>query len=207
MDARHGSPTNHDMRIIAGEYGGRTIKAPPGLGTRPMLDRVREALFSTLGGRFDAARVLDLFAGSGSLGLECLSRGASLARMVERDAGTLRLLRSNVESLGVGERARVVAADALSPRAWRETPLERYSTIFLDPPYPMLRDGATRKLVLEAALRMSVEVLEPDGEIVLHAPRELLTAFDFKHLAAQERSYGTSTLWYLRLKPANTEAS
>lgn len=194
------------MRIIAGEYGGRTIQAPPGLGTRPMLDRVREALFSTLGGRFDGARVLDLFAGSGALGLECLSRGAASARMIERDAGTLRLLRSNVERLGAGERARVVAADALSPRAWREAGGLRYSTIFLDPPYPMLRDGATRKLVLEATARMADELLETDGEIVLHAPRDLLTACEFKGLAALERSYGTSTLWYLTRPAAPSEA-
>jgi len=195
------------MRIIAGEYGGRTIQAPPGLGTRPMLDRVREALFSTLGGRFDGARVLDLFAGSGSLGLECLSRGASLARMVERDARTIRLLRDNVESLGVGQRARVVAADALSPSAWRESGGERYSTIFLDPPYPMLRDGATRRLVLDATARLAGELLEQEGELVLHAPRDLLSAFEFGRLAALERNYGTSTLWYLTLPAAPMEDS
>ena len=195
------------MRIIAGEYGGRTIQAPPGIGTRPMLDRVREALFSTLGGRFDGARVLDLFAGSGSLGLECLSRGALLSRMVERDPATVRLLRANVELLGAGERARVVGSDALAPKAWREPGVERYTVIFLDPPYPLLRDGATRKRVLDAAQSLSAELLEPEGSIVLHAPRELLNATEFAGLEAVERAYGTSSLWYLTPPRARTEAS
>jgi 16S rRNA (guanine(966)-N(2))-methyltransferase RsmD len=172
-----------------------------------MLDRVREAMFSTLGGRFDGARVLDLFAGSGSLGLECLSRGAQQARMVERDAATLRLLRANVQTLGAAERAVVVAGDALSPRTWREGGELRYQVVFLDPPYPMLRDGADRRRVLDAAAQLAREALEHDGSIVLHAPRELLTSSEFVGLSASERSYGTSSLWYLTQPDARTELS
>ena len=93
------------MRIIAGEFRGRRIEAPPGDGTRPMLDRVREALFSTLGERVDGARVLDLFAGSGSLGLEALSRGARVARMVEQHPRAYATLKENVELLGAADRA------------------------------------------------------------------------------------------------------
>lgn len=195
------------MRIIAGEFRGRTIQSPPGIATRPMLDRVREAMFSTLGGRFDGARVLDLFAGTGSLGLECLSRGALLARMVERDPGTVRLLRANVELLGAGPRARVVGADALSPKTWRDADVERYTVIFLDPPYPLLRDGATRRQVLDAAATLAADWLDPEGSIVLHAPRELLNAAEFGALDAVERAYGTSSLWYLTPPAASTEAS
>jgi hypothetical protein len=89
-----------------------------------MLDRVREALFSTLGNRVEDARVLDLFAGSGSLGLEALSRGAVSARMVERDVRTLRLLKANVESLGLIERAEIVRGDANASASW-EPPIPR----------------------------------------------------------------------------------
>ena len=171
-----------------------------------MLDRVREALFSTLSGYFEGARVLDLFAGSGSLGLESLSRGALFARMVERDASTVRLLRANVEALGVGERARVVATDALSPAAWHDPSAERFAVIFFDPPYPIVRDGLGRRRVLEVAARLAAERLTEDGVIVFHAPRDLMLATQFVGLEAVERSYGTSSLWYLTRPQSNLEA-
>src|SRR5690606_13703278 len=88
------------VRIIAGIHLGRRIAAPPGRGTRPMLDRMPEALFSTLAPWLPDAVVLDLFAGSGSLGLEALSRGARSARLVERDAAAARVLADNVALLG-----------------------------------------------------------------------------------------------------------
>ena len=108
------------MRIIAGELGGRRIAAPPGKGTRPMLDRVREALFSSLGERVEGAAVLDLFAGSGSLGLEALSRGARSVRLVESDRHAAALLRQTLETLAVAERVELVVADALAPASWGE---------------------------------------------------------------------------------------
>src|SRR5262245_29771258 len=97
------------VRIIAGELGGRVLKAPAGRATRPTSERVREALFSILGDVEDLA-VLDLFAGSGALGLEALSRGAARAVFVEEARAALGALKKNVESLGVAERSRVVAA-------------------------------------------------------------------------------------------------
>src|SRR4051794_41398460 len=89
------------MRIVAGRFGGRRLHAPPGRGTRPTSDRVREALFSTLG-PLDGAVVLDLFAGSGALGIEALSRGAARVVLVERDARAAAVIRANLEALGVG---------------------------------------------------------------------------------------------------------
>jgi 16S rRNA (guanine966-N2)-methyltransferase len=107
------------MRIIAGEHRGRRIEAPPGDSTRPMLDRVRESLFSTLGNLVDDARVLDLFSGGGSLGLEALSRGASYARLVEREASAYATLKRNVSELGyTPEQASTVRGNALSPLSW-----------------------------------------------------------------------------------------
>ncbi len=195
------------MRIIAGEFGGRLIEAPPGLGTRPMLDRVREAMFSTLGDRFEGAGVLDLFAGTGSLGLEALSRGALLARMVELDGRVVKLLDANVKALGVKDRAHVLAGDAISPAVWKDPTCERYAVIFFDPPYPMLRDGTSRKRLLEALGRLASERLAEDGVIVFHAPRSLLQVGEFRGMSARERTYGTSSLWYLTRDPAAAESA
>jgi len=122
------------LRIIAGELGGRRIRTPPGRRVRPTADRVREALFSILGSSVEGARVLDAFAGTGALGLEALSRGAHAAVFVESSTATLRVLRGNVESLGLMERCRIVRADAV-------TALERclvepaFDLVLADPPY------------------------------------------------------------------------
>ena len=120
-------------RVIAGEFGGRRLQAPPGDATRPTSDRVREALFSILGDLVDGARVLDLFAGSGALGIEALSRGAAEATFVETDAKAQRALRANLAALGI--RAEVRRGDALAfLRA--ASPAERqYDLVLLDPPY------------------------------------------------------------------------
>ncbi|MHA6345063.1 16S rRNA (guanine(966)-N(2))-methyltransferase RsmD [Roseivivax sp. CAU 1761] len=128
------------MRIVAGRYGGRPLaalgKGDPAAALRPTTDRVRESLFSVLeGGRFgdplDGARVLDLFAGTGALGLEALSRGAAQATFVENGRRALALLRDNVARLGCGEAARILAVDARRlPAAAAPATL-----IFLDPPY------------------------------------------------------------------------
>src|ERR687889_1762341 len=88
------------MRVIAGTYGGRRLQAPPGTDTRPTSDRVREALFSILGERVEGARVLDLFAGSGALGIEALSRGAAEATFVDKAPAAIRAVRANLEAVG-----------------------------------------------------------------------------------------------------------
>jgi 16S rRNA (guanine966-N2)-methyltransferase len=123
------------VRIIAGEWRGRTIEAPPGLGTRPTADRVRETLFSMLTSRlgsFDDLRVADLFAGSGALGYEALSRGAASATFVESDAKAAAAIKRNAEKLGAGNRVHVIAGSALAlPRS------EPYDLIVADPPYEM----------------------------------------------------------------------
>ncbi len=121
------------MRIIAGAWGGRRIQAPRGRDTRPTTDRIREAWMSALGPRIPGARVLDLFAGSGALGLECLSRGAREAVLVERARGALKALRRNVEELEAGDRARIVAGDAWSYVQGLE--VGAFDLALADPPY------------------------------------------------------------------------
>lgn len=125
------------MRIVGGALARRTIEAPRGRQTRPTTDRVREAIFNLLGARIDVsgARVLDLFAGSGALGLEALSRGAARATFVERHGPTLAVARRNAESLGVLDRSTFVKADALA--VLRRPSSEPADLILADPPYDL----------------------------------------------------------------------
>jgi 16S rRNA (guanine(966)-N(2))-methyltransferase RsmD len=160
------------MRLIAGTYGGRRLQAPPGEATRPTSDRVREALFSILGDRVQGARVLDLFAGSGALGLESLSRGAAEATFVDSAPAAIRAIRANLATLGAA--AEVIRADAL--RWLRGAPAggRQYDLVFLDPPYrrtgelgaplsaalaPVLAEGAL--VVAEADRRAPLELTFP----------------------------------------------
>lgn len=121
------------MRIIAGEWRGRKLVAPQGMETRPTGDRVRETLFSMLASRlgsFDELRIADLYAGSGALGLEALSRGAAFACFVDQDPRAIAAIRANVQALGVGERSRILARSA------ENLPGEQpFDLIFADPPY------------------------------------------------------------------------
>ena len=121
------------MRIIAGRWRGHSIAAPPGRDTRPTTDRVREAWMSALQPELPGARVLDLFAGSGALGLEALSRGAAQVTFVERAGAALRALRANLEKLGVGGEAQVVRGDAMSYVRGLEP--GAFDVALADPPY------------------------------------------------------------------------
>src|SRR5918999_4707697 len=121
------------MRVIAGRYGGRRLQAPPGAATRPTSDRVREALFSVLGGRVDGANVLDLFAGSGALGIEALSRGAAEATFVDSAPAAARAVRANLEALGL--EAEVHRADARAFLRAARKGGRQYDLVLIDPPY------------------------------------------------------------------------
>lgn len=123
------------MRIIAGALKGRRLVAPRGATTRPTADQVRIALMDTLAPRLPGARVLDLFAGAGGVGLEALSRGAAHATFVEQDARAVAALRDNVTALGVGAAARVKRGDVLRELQALYQAGERFDVVFLDPPY------------------------------------------------------------------------
>ena len=151
------------MRIIAGEWRGRLIDAPPGQATRPTADRVRETLFSMLTSRlrsFEDLRVADLFAGSGALGLEALSRGAGSATFVEKDAKAAAAIRRNAERLGAADRARILASSALAlPRS------DPFDVILADPPYA---PGSGTAAVLAVA---DAEWLGPGGWMSIETSR------------------------------------
>ena len=127
------------MRIVGGTMKGRRLAAPRGEGTRPTSDRVREALMSSLTGRLGSglggAVALDLFAGSGALAFEALSRGAERAVLVEKDRSALKVIAENAAALGVEDRVTIVAGDSLGPAVARVRNLGPFALLFCDPPY------------------------------------------------------------------------
>jgi 16S rRNA (guanine966-N2)-methyltransferase len=138
------------MRIVGGTLKGRQLVAPKGEGTRPTSDRVREALISflvdRLGTGLGGAVTLDLFAGSGALGLEALSRGATRAVLVEKDRSALQTIATNVATLNVGDRVTVVGSDALTAGLKRAQTLGPYGLVFCDPPYRIDQAKVARAL-------------------------------------------------------------
>ncbi len=157
------------VRIIAGEYRSRKLlTASDDESTRPFLSRVKESIFSMLHEWFQGARVLDLFAGVGTVGLEAVSRGASSVLMVERSAATYRLLKRNIEQLGCGDRAKALLGDALGQTALLRAP-RPVDLVFVDPPYTLLQDPRSRQRVLDQVARCR-EVMADRGFLVLRSP-------------------------------------
>ena len=151
------------MRIVAGTAGGRKLVAPKGDGTRPMTDRVKEALFSSLGAVVVGSHVLDLFAGSGALGLESLSRGAATVTFVERDRKALESLGRNIEAVGLG--GEVVAGTVERFLAGAQAPAGGYHLAFVDPPYALPLASAS------TILASLVPLLAAGATVVLHRRR------------------------------------
>ncbi len=133
--APRGSRAGGRLRIVAGRWGGQRLRTPRSAAFRPTQGKVREALFARLTGRLEGAVVLDLFAGSGSLGLEALSRGARRAIFVERAPAALGVLEANVERLGAGREAQIIAADVFALLRGRGGPLPPIDLLLADPPY------------------------------------------------------------------------
>lgn len=123
------------IRLIGGQLGGRVLRVPPGSTVRPTPDRVRESLFSALGDVWGGRSVLDLYAGSGCLAFESLSRGAARATLVERDPRVVRVLADNAATLGVADRVQIVRAEARRALARFARAGVRFDAVWLDPPY------------------------------------------------------------------------
>ncbi|HEY7836729.1 MAG TPA: 16S rRNA (guanine(966)-N(2))-methyltransferase RsmD [Solirubrobacteraceae bacterium] len=174
------------MRVIAGTLGGRRLKAPAGRATRPTSDRVREALFATLDD-IGGARVLDLFAGTGALGIEALSRGAGRAVFVERDAVAAGVLRQNLRALQLGpERAELRRADARSALRTASQAGETYDLVFIDPPYGEA-DAWSRRL--RAGLP---GLLAPGARVIAESDRRAPLALELP--VETERRYGDTSI-------------
>lgn len=130
------------LRIIGGEFGGRRLEVPPGRRTRPTRDAVREAWFNAIAAELPGAAVIDLFAGTGALGIEALSRGAATTDFIESDSGAYRVLRRNLETLELGERARTRRSDVF--RELQAADERTWHVALADPPYGM---GTAGRLV------------------------------------------------------------
>ncbi len=174
------------MRVIAGSHGGRRLKAPSGRRTRPTSDRVREALFAMLG-PLAGESVLDLFAGTGALGIEALSRGAGRVAFVERDSSAARVLGANLAALGIsGEQVQLRRGDAQAVlRSAREL-AEAYDLIFIDPPYGQARLWGPR------LSEFLPPILAPQGRIVVESDRREPLVIDAPILT--ERRYGDTSI-------------
>jgi len=180
------------VRLTGGEHGGRSIKVPAE-GTRPTQDKVRAAIYSSLAARIPDARVLDLFAGTGAMGLEAWSRGASWIEWVERDRNALRTLHTNVQSLGVAkESGRVLASDVF--KILRFPPAGGpYDLVFADPPYAEAKEnGWLEKLASSLAQN---GWMKPDGVFVYETEgRELPPELPGWRLA-RDKTYGSTRVF------------
>jgi 16S rRNA (guanine966-N2)-methyltransferase len=170
------------MRVVAGELGGRKLVAPAGPGTRPTADRVREALFSILGD-VSELRVLDLYAGSGALGIEALSRGAAEAVFVDSSQAAVTAIRRNLSELGID--AVVARRNALAYLAGAASG-QPYDLVFADPPY----DSALR--VAAGLAERLPPVLSPGAVIVTESNKRAPLELPFPLL--RERSYGDTRI-------------
>ncbi len=176
------------MRIIAGLAKGRRISAPPGDDVRPTGDRVREALFSSLQPLLPGAHVLDLYAGSGALGLEAASRGAARVTLVERDRRTLEVLRANVEVVALPG-VEVVAGDVASLLADARLPAAPFDLVLADPPYRL--PGPE----VDAMLRALLAQLSEGGVVVLErCSRDAAPDWPHGYASAPTRRYGSTVL-------------
>ena len=162
------------MRVIAGEFGGRRLASTRSAGLRPTADRVREALFSILGRSVEDARVIDLYAGTGALALEAMSRGARSATCVECSGGALRALERNVRDLGLEQRVTIERGDALAYARGLRGETDRFELVFCDPPYadelePILEDVVAGSWWTTAAVVEHASTRSPATPVGLEA--------------------------------------
>jgi len=180
-------------RIIGGAAGGRRIATPRGASTRPTSDRVREALFSAVEswcGSLRGLRFLDLYAGSGAVGLEAWSRGAGVVTLVEQDRRTAALISANARALGFA-RANVVAASVAG--TLRRSPAAPYDVVFLDPPYPLADSAVADDL---AALARQTWLVPGALVVVERSSRSPEPVWPDGFSGTREKRYGATVLWY-----------
>jgi len=187
------------MRITGGTLRGRELKTLSGRDIRPTSDKVRQALFNLLGDAVSDARVLDVFAGCGAVGLDALSRGASHVTFVEKDHRALKIIHENVETLGLADRATLRRFDiARHPEKLRD-PAGSFDVAFLDPPYRMTRsltgDSELGRLL---ACLWSGGIVDAAGVVVLEHDRRAAVGGSWRSFGVRDaRTYGDTTLTFL----------
>lgn len=180
------------MRIISGHLRGRTLKSVPGLSTRPTADRIRESLFNILGTKPQGARVLDLFAGTGALGIEAISRNAELAVFVENAPRALSILKENLQRFDLLQRSRILRWDITKNLNCLKVYPRTFDLVFMDPPY-------SRHLIMPTLdhLRESGS-LGPDALVIAeHSPAERIEEKEVGLSRIDERRYGRTQLTFL----------
>ena len=187
------------MRIIAGERRGMKLLSPKTSDTRPITDRVKEALFNVIQnyGSLNGKYVADLFCGTGSLGLEALSRGAKMVFFIDRDSDVIASLKKNIEKAGFTNRSEVIQADAFGIRA-PTTDLERkYDIIFIDPPYIHTQDTRRESSLGKLLARLS-ELIRRNGVVVVRTRRSTVLAESYHGLKTLDRrQWGTMAITIL----------
>ncbi len=179
------------MRIVSGERRGLRLKAPKGLHTRPTTDRVKESMFNILQNDIRGRTVLDLFAGSGQLGIECLSRGAEHADFCDRDRESIQIIRENIRSAGFEERSGVFAMDSFA--FLREIKDRKYDLILLDPPY------GGEPLAQALSLIAQFDILYADGIILCESARgDLFPEIPETIRLVRHYHYGNTTVTLLK---------
>ncbi|MDB5183698.1 MAG: putative Methyltransferase [Candidatus Saccharibacteria bacterium] len=177
-----------NLRIIAGTFGGRTIASPDGTKTHPMSERVRNAMFNSLGEVVQGIAVLDAFAGTGALGIEAISRGATHATFIERDRIAQKVLAENVKLLKITEKTKIIKASVSS---WIDTyDGPKFDLIFADPPYHDMQFSTVTKLM---------GLLKPGALMVLSRPGRSESPTVPGVVVVDNRGYGDAVLTYFRL--------
>lgn len=180
------------MRIISGEFRSRRLSFPKSKQTRPMMDRAKETIFNILGETLKGVRVLDLFAGSGSLGLEALSRGAAWVTFVERGAGAQKSIWANLQKLGLEEKAILIRKDVIQAIKNLDRKGETFGLIFLDPPY---NQGVVEKILIR--LDQS-DIVAPFTRLVVHRSRQEQLPETFEKIRVlREKRIGQACLSFL----------
>jgi 16S rRNA (guanine966-N2)-methyltransferase len=197
------------MRVVTGEAKGRKLKGPKTPGTRPIIDRVKTALFDILSTRVEDARFLDLFAGVGSVGIEALSRGAASATFIEKNYSVLKLVRENLKITGLGDRAETLHADAFKflqsynaeNQSLSKDQVREYDIIYIAP--PQYHEMAARALQLLDHSRLVcatgmviVQIHPKERSLVAVVPLTRLTMID-------ERRYGSTLLMFYEVEAGN----
>jgi 16S rRNA (guanine966-N2)-methyltransferase len=178
-----------NIRIISGEFGGRKIEAPDTGRTHPMGERIRNAIFNSLGDRIEGASVLDAFAGTGSVGLEALSRGAHDVTFVERDRIAQKVLAKNITTLGVENRTAIIRTTVSNWLDAKENDNEKFDFIFADPPYNDPQLSTAQRLL---------GLLKPGGYMILSHPGRGEGLTKTGVVVVDNRSYGNAFLTYYR---------
>ena len=186
------------MRIIAGEMRSRKLKAPEGMDTRPTADRVKEALFSIIQSRVYGARVLDLYAGSGALALEALSRGADSAVLADCAGKACQVIGENIDALGCRDRAKLLRMKDTAALAALREQQDSFDLIFLDPPYRMDAAPVCRAI-------LAADLLKSGGMIVIEHGRETPPQIDPPLMLTDRREYGAAGLSFYQLGMRNEE--